>query len=204
MKKLLIPNGHLSWSGIFLWKRSPEKYIEKYIYGGEPDKSEYMDFGSKVAKSLETKEDTDDEMVNMLCTLLPKYSKSEEEIKATLNGKEGSVLLLGKPDSLDPVNLEFIEYKTGTRPWTQNLANEHGQLDHYASILWLKHKKISPRIRLCWAETEKSEGIKLTGRVRTFEVKKTLGDILEYLSQTYQIAKEIDKVYREELKKNIA
>lgn len=202
MKKLLSPRGYLSWTQINLWQRSPDLYVERYIYGDKEEKNVRMDFGSKTALALENGEETDDEILNALVNLLPKYPKPEHEIRTPFKTNDGTVDLLGKIDSFDPATLRFREYKTGTTIWTPGKAQKHRQLDHYAALIWLEHKKLPPTIHLDWAQTEIwNDRVVLTGQVRTFEVKKTLADVLKYLAETAKVAREIDAVYRAEMKK---
>lgn len=201
-KRLLSPRGYLSHTQIDLWMRRPELYIERYVHGGAEQRSARMDFGSKAALALENGEETDDELLNMLVTVLPKYDLPEEEIRAILDTPAGSVELLGKPDTLRSTDWAFREYKTGVAKWTQGRADKHRQLDHYASILWLNHKKLPASIHLDWAETIDDDGrIALTGKVATFEVKKTVADVLKYLALAGKVAREIDEAYRKELQK---
>ena len=198
-KKLINPRGYLSWTQISLWLRSPELYKRHYFYGEDEYKNERMDFGSKVSTALETGEESDDVLVNMLITLLPKYSVPECEIQVPFMTPYGEVVLLGKMDTYRPEPVAFREYKTGTTKWTQKMAEGHKQLDHYTAILWLLSKKI-PQCHLDWAETKVEDGVvTLAGPIKSFEVKKTVKSILQYLAIAGRVAKEIDEAYRKEL-----
>lgn len=199
-KKLISPRGYLSWTQISLWLRSPELYKKHYFYGEDEYKNERMDFGSKVSTALETGEESDDDLVNMLVALLPKYDKPECEIKVPFTTPHGEVVLLGKMDTYRDVPLAFREYKTGTTKWTQKMAEGHKQLVHYATILWLLYKQI-PGCHLDWAQTkiEEDGSVGLTGQIKSFEVKITMKDILQYLATVGRVAKEIDEAYRKEL-----
>ncbi len=205
MKKLQNPRGYLSYTQIDLWKRSPKLYVERYIHGQAEEASASMDFGSKAALALETGEDCDDELVNMLATILPKYGSMEHEMRATLETRDGSVVLLGKLDTFDPETLSFREYKTGRNAWTQHRCDNHFQLQHYAALIWLKHRKLPPKVHLDWAETELVNGqVALTGNIKTFEVKLKLADVLSYLSLAAKVARQIDDIYTEEIKNLIS
>ena len=200
-KRLLLPRGYLSPSQIDLWLRDPDRYVRQYMFGGEEVKNARMDFGSKVALAEENGEETDDELVNMLVAILPKYPLREHTIRAPFKTKDGVVELLGKMDKFDDVLVALRDTKTGTAKWTQGRADKHGQLRFYGAVVWLKHKKI-PTIHLDWAETKVEEdgSISLTGKISTFEVKLTLADILEYLAVVARVAREIDARYREEMR----
>lgn len=201
-KKLLNPRGYLSWTQISMWLQSPEKYVRHYIHGEAEFKNSAMDFGSKTALALETGDQSDDELINALVAMIPRYKSPEHEIRAPFKTKNGEVDLLGKLDSFCPDTYSIMEYKTGRNGWTQRKAETHKQLDHYNALVWLKHKIIPPKSELIWAETEQGEnGIILTGHVETFEVTKSLSEILEYLAIVARVAREIDARYKEELKK---
>lgn len=158
-----------------------------------------MDFGSKVSRALETGEECEDELVNMLVKLLPKYSVPECEIQVPFKTPHGVVMLLGKMDTYRPDPVAFREVKTGTTQWSQKMAEGHKQLDHYAAILWLLSKKI-PECHLDWAETKVEDGVvTLAGPIKSFKVVKTTTDIVKYLAIVSKVAKEIDEAYRREL-----
>lgn len=203
--RLINPRGYLSWTQISLWLRSPETYVRRYMYDGEDIKNARMDFGSKVATALETGEPSDDELVNQLVTLLPRYDDEvrEQEFKVPFDLKEGSTFLLGKLDKFSPRKLAIREVKTGTQKWTQIRANKHKQLLHYAALVWLEYKQLPSEVYLDWAQTEVTDdgSIVLTGSIRSFKVKIDLRDILEYLATAAKVAKEIDARYRAELEK---
>lgn len=201
--KLLSPRGYLSYTQIDMFERSPERYIRQYILGEKEFVNNRMDFGSRVAYAEETGEQSDDEMINMLVALLPKYPIHEHEIRVAMQTDHGEITLLGKLDKFDDKTLAFRDTKTGTKKWTQNRADRHSQLDHYATMIWLKHGKMPHAIHLDWAETEIQEdgSVCLTGGIQTFEVKKTLADILKYMARASKVAREIDAVYRREIQK---
>lgn len=204
-KALISPRGYLSWTQIDMWLRSPELYVERYMYGKEDIRTDRMDFGSKVALALENGEATDDELVNQLVLLLPRLKGEvrEHEIKVPVTTKAGNFYLLGKLDKFSSLNLSFREVKTGVTKWTQRRAEGHRQIDHYTTLIWLKHHKLPEEIHLDWAPTECLENgsVVLVGGVHSFQVKKTLRDVLEYLALASRVAVEIDKRYREELAK---
>lgn len=184
-----------------MWLRNPEKYARRYFYGEKDSKSQYMALGSRVADALDG-EKTEDDILQMLCSLIPRYENPEYEIKVIFKTEDGEVDLLGKIDSFNPSPLKFLEYKTGRVPWTQRRAEGHKQLDHYAAMIWLQKKRI-PEISLIWAQTDFKESgeLDLTGKIKTFKVKKTLGDILEYLALVSRVAHEIEEAYNKELNK---
>lgn len=206
-KKLLNPRGYLSHTQIDMWLRDRNRYARNYFHGEVDRGNDYTDFGSKVAKAQEDGAETDDELVNMLVKLLPRYPKREHEIRATLKTSAGEVVLLGRMDQFHDVTYALRDTKTGKVPWTQAKANSSRQLKHYAALVYLKHGVLPPETWIDWAETKwEDDGdggsrLTLTGRIESFHVKPTLPDILEYLALASRVAREIDAAYKTELKK---
>lgn len=98
--------------------------------------------------------------------------------------------------------IEINEIKTGSVKWTQKRAQEHPQLLQYATMVWLKYKRLPTKVRLIWIPTiRESDGeVRFTGETpQIFEVTITLTKILEYMSRVSKVAVEIDKLYKKEL-----
>ena len=104
------------------------------------------------------------------------------------------VKLLGYIDSFDDDELKIYEYKTGKK-YTQGMANKLGQLDFYALLVYLKYKKLPTLIKLIWVETETNDDIvSFTGKVKTFEVKKTMKDIIKIIGRIHKAKKGIEEM----------
>lgn len=200
-KKLLSPRGYISWSQIQIFENNPKKYIEKYIYGKENDiENDYMKLGKKISTALETGEKTGDLVTDLVIEQIPKLKYREYEMKEKFDSPYGEITLLGKLDTFEPIR--FDEYKTGHIKWTQKKAEEHGQMIQYATLIWLKYKKIPKDVYLDWIPTEReSDGeVRVTGEpVQRFKVEITMQKILEYMARVTKVAVEIDKIYRIEL-----
>lgn len=200
MKRLMNPRGYLSHTQIDMWLRSKDRYMRNYFFGEEEKGNSAMALGSKVALAQETGEETDDELVNTLVSLLPRYPKHEHEIRADLNTKDGVVTLLGKLDQFHDVTLAFRDTKTGRVAWTQKRAESSRQIQHYSALIYLKHGKLPPEAFIDWAETDWEDGVlTLTGKIETFRVKPTLSGVLAHLATAARVAKEIDAAYRKEM-----
>ena len=150
MTKLLArrwPRAYLSWSQFDLWTRSPDQYVMKYIYREEPPTTPAMMLGKRMADMLENREiPAADQMFEHYRQFLPRYEHREKDIRCEYAG----VPLLAKPDgftvhtafngigSIDEIhatmNFDLGEYKTG-KSWTQERADEHGQIDFYVISL---------------------------------------------------------------------
>lgn len=203
MAKLLSPRGYLSWTQVDMWERNRERYIRKYIHGENIDiRNSGIDYGKKVATALEDGIETGDVLTDAIITLLPAYSVNEHEITVPMATQWGDTVLMGKIDTFDPETLSFMEHKTGRVKWTYGKAEKHGQMRHYATLIWLKHKKLPPRAQLNWIQTEEVDGVvRPTGKIEPFNIQLGMREVLEYMARVAKVAKEIDEVYRAELKK---
>lgn len=200
-KKLLNPRGYLSWSQIDLWQRNRERYVAKYFSGQDTEiRNSGLAFGKEVSEALENGEAKDVE-TEALLSLLPHYEAREYEARATLLTAAGSVELFGKIDTFGEKPLRFREYKTGRVAWTQGRADKHGQIRHYATMLYLAHGRMPTEAWLDWAETEERAGeVTLTGKIRSFKVAIGMGTILEHMGLIGRVAREVDEAYRQHLK----
>jgi hypothetical protein len=187
--KILTPRPYLSWSQMNLFERDPAAYVAQYLYGQEGYTSDAAAFGKQIARKLEAKS-SDDNEVERLRTLLPKFPKQEYEIRATFEG----VPLLAKLDLFSPWRMQIGELKTGRYPWTQSRVNEHGQLKFYALAAWLKYKRV-PRIELYWAPTEWQENkLRLSGEIQTFQTEFSPSDLLNFGARLPQVWTAIQQV----------
>ena len=133
---MLTPRPYLSFSQMTLFEMSPEKYIEKYIYGHKERISRNMAYGSQFANGLEDEEATGDPLLDLMMARIPKFELMDKPLEADLpNGKE-TIHLLAKPDSAKKDYTAFYEYKTSVRRWTQRMADESGRGGLYG---WRRH-----------------------------------------------------------------
>lgn len=168
------PRGYISWSQMVLVERSPSLYVERYLGEGHEYTNKYMTLGKKLAERMEIGLPTDDKLLEHLVLFLPKGKYREYEMEVDFDG----IPLKGKLDQFTPKPLEIRETKTGKR-WTQSMAEKHGQLKFYATMVYVKYGKM-PKIFLDWVPTrELDDGtLEMTGQIKTFEVMITFGDII--------------------------
>lgn len=202
MAKLLNPRGYLSWTQIDMWRRSRQRYIDKYMLGdGKDIINSGLEYGKVTSDALETGETTGDELLDAVVALLPRYSEREHEIRVQMRTNGHTFDLLGKMDTFDPKGLRFREYKTGRVKWTQSKAQAHKQMHHYATMINLKHGQLPTEAWLDWAETEEVDGVVgFTGHIESFHVKLGMTEVLEYMALAGKVAREIDEEYRKQLK----
>lgn len=192
-KYIQTPRGYLSQSQVSLWQRNPEQYKALYFDDRKElrHSSPAMDYGKVIADALEKGVQTDDLLSDAATLLLPKYDIADVEFRAEFKTDDGWVVVLAKPDSMDSVTKDFLEYKTGKTVWTQTKAQALLQMHWYAASIYIQHEVI-PKAKLVWIETEiTADGIKPTGRIESFDVTFTMTEILRTMSLMGKVAKEI-------------
>ena len=194
-----LPKNYLSWSQYFLFKKSPKEYKRLYVLGEEGFKNYAMFLGSKLAEELEKgKKSSQYDMVEHIKNFLPRYPHREHEMTATVKIDGDKVVLLGKMDGCDKRKNCIGDHKASLN-WTQAKTDKSEQLTWYAYIYWLNLKKI-PRLFIHWIETIKNKLGKtiFTGKVETFETKRTVQDFLSLQSDINVVYRGIKKMYHEE------
>lgn len=176
-------NRPLSWSSISCFDDkdwgNPEKWYTQYVLGIREKPSRELLFGSMIDKQLQN----DTEFLPDLERLPYLQYKLEAEYKG--------IKLLGYPDGWDPDSTpkRMNDFKTGKNAWTQKKADETGQLTMYATILYLS-EGIKPEeidFQIDWMETvqnaDLSIGFVKNMKVKTFHTKRTMADVLKFLSR---------------------
>lgn len=198
LNNIILPRGYISWSQVSLYRQNKEKYIGKYILGEDVDfENPGLKYGKIISELLEDNIESKDETENILKIVLPRYKEREKEISVNMKTKNGDIVLLGKLDTYQ--SGKFREYKTGTIAWTQEKANKHDQITFYALMLYLKNQKI-PQSHLDWIETKnENDEISLTGKIKSFEVKKSLSDLLLFRREIEKMVVDVGRIYLKEL-----
>ena len=195
LENLNLPRGYISPSQISLWKSSKEKYRERYYQGKEGFTNEAMRFGSKVSKRIETGEESDDELVELLIKggALTIYEKVEYPLTwFTPNG----VKVYGKLDTATADYKRIREYKTGKHPWTQRKANSHMQTQIYIAGVYT-NCKFFPVVHLDWIPTEEKNGrIGLANKpIVPLQVEASISGVYETYREIEKVAEEIAADY---------
>ncbi len=207
-KYIQLPRDHISYSQISLFKSDPKRYKELYFNNNQAFKlsNSGMDFGKVVAESLEHEQETGDILTDAAMLLIPKYDTRDKEIAVETKTKSGWLKIIGRPDMLDSATKAFYEIKTGKGKWTLAKAQKHPQMVFYAMLIYLAHGVVLNEASLIWIQTEDviepykegdwlpgdKKSIKPTGHVESFKVTFELKDILNCLSSTIKVAKEIE------------
>jgi len=93
---------------------------------------------------------------------------------------------------------EIYEWKTGKTPWTQERAEEHGQL--YFEYLAMQEAGLNPSntAYLVWIETQDVDGnIDTTGKVEIFEVKIDKKKLAYWKKQIKETRKNIEEAFEQ-------
>lgn len=198
---LILPRGYLSPSQVEMYETDRPKYIRKYILEQDISfSSKYTDYGNKFGSAMETDEETDDELINLAMDMVPKYSYREKILETMVETKDGWFIMMGKLDTFEEEPLMMREYKTGGPKWTQARVDKSNQVIHYISLIYLIYKRLPEKAHLDWLQTHLVNGeVKLNGNYEEFTIKKTLSDVLVYLTKVTKIAKEIDSLCRDHL-----
>lgn len=191
------PRPYLSWSQLDLIERDPEAYREKYFYGRQDEETDPQRFGKEFAEAMED-ESRELEIAEMCRIFLPRYKNREFKIEVS----SPVCPLHAKLDGYDEEN-GIGEHKTGTVPWTQKRADQHGQLTFYAYAHLLKYGRLPKRIRLHWIETKRDEEREIvpTGRIETFETTRSTIDFLKLHARIEKAWNLILQMSKEENKK---
>lgn len=195
---IILPHGHLSWSGLNTWEKDPEDYWEKYVLNLPQFINSGMRFGRYLSEELE-KKTSKDASITKLRKILPAYDIPEKKLDVIWN----QIPLTGRLDTFRMIDNAFREYKSGRRyktgdaPWNLRLAKAHGQIAFYAFLIWIIKGKLPPTAFLDWIETiEDAEGVvSLTGHVESFEVPITLPMVLDIGGRIQKAATQINKDY---------
>lgn len=139
----------LSWSAIASFEYDPEQWYRSYVLGIKQTSKE-MDFGNWVDKRLQN-----------FKHWLPEVERFPFQ-QYKFNPKFNGIKLVGFADGLDlnPKAMRLKDDKTGKKEWTQQRADETGQLTMYLFMLWLE-KEIPPekvRCFISWLPTKDVKG----------------------------------------------
>jgi len=182
----------LSWSQISSFHYNPRQWYSKYVLGEEQPTSLEMEFGKNFGEKLATDS-----------TFRPDIERAlifEQELRTKLDDME----LLGFLDGFDPDKKVILEYKTSRnkKRWTDKSVQTHGQLDFYSFLVYQNYK-IKPEdltIKLIYIPTHINDGqIELSGEeVKSFEVKKTMVDILVFANFIKETRKKMIEFYEKQ------
>ena len=151
-----------------------------------------LESGKRFSEAMERDEIGLDE-IGFAKLQIPTPQFKEKQLTIDWDG----IPILGGLDGLDEEPLTVHEYKTGKGKWTQSKVDKAEQLTFYALLVWKTYGKI-PKIILYWIETDDNG---LTGRIETFETKRTIQDFIHLYPKVKKAWLGIEKIINEYIKK---
>lgn len=196
-KQLLFPT--LSWSSVSSWEYAKKyndrgSWYNQYVLGIRSEVNDTMKAGIEIGQKLVSNQ--------KFLPKVPRPSIYEHTLKATVSG----ITITGHMDGWTPEKLELLEYKTSInrKRWTQKEVDKWGQITFYCLLLWL-NDGIKPEniyIRLVAILTEDTDkGVKLSKskEIKIFETKRTMTDIIKFISYLEKVFKEMNDYYLQRL-----
>lgn len=140
-----------------------------------------MALGKEIADSLESEQETGDEIKDFVIAQLPKFELMDKPFEATIRVGDVEIPLLGKLDTAKADLSAFKEYKTGVTTWDQKKADKHGQITFYCVLAEALTGKIPQDIELDYAPSVylPDGRVELTGEIKRFITHRTTADILK-------------------------
>lgn len=180
----------LRYSALDCWLKNKDAYRKRYYEGQEFQTAE-MVFGHRVHKSMELKSVV---KKDPLLSQLPRYSRSEYNIEEKLE----DIKIGGCLDSFEKETFSFLDYKSshlskdGKIPWDNVRVAKHMQLVFYSLLVFLRHGKVDPWVKLIWLETAfRKKSIEFEGHTLSTETREL------YLTGKFKVFKR--RIYKYEL-----
>jgi len=191
-----------TWEYNYRNKVGKEEWFDRYIKNKQTPPGPELKFGKKFGDSVEAGKPL--APVTML-------SKMEQGFNVVMSG----IKLVGYSDTFNKETLkETGEYKTGVRPWTQKLVDEHKQITFYA-LFNLITNKINPEDCKFWLEwvptvrIDRANGdfsgddydieFQQPTEVHHFDTKRTMKDITKLIRFITDTRKEMEIYARKRL-----
>ena len=189
---------YFSWSQYNLWHTSKREFWKQYNQNAERKSNKFFDKGKELAQYMEDghiQQDCKDPMLEHVASRIPRLAIMEHKLEVKFH----STKLLGFVDSGEEEGRLFMEYKTGKKPWTQEMVDEHDQLLFYAYMYFIKNRRI-PGCKLIWVETmETPNGLMYTGELTPFDRTFTMREIMDFGAKIYETLSEIEAYEYKEL-----
>ncbi len=191
---LKLPKAYLSYSQMRLWLENKDQYRDRYYRNLDDRKTAALMFGSEIAKAME--EGT------VSIPNLPQLPVKEYKINVDIDDE---IPFFAYLDQFDPAKHKFRESKTGqmTRTggprWTQDLVNNHMQLDVYSLLIETKDKWVDDECHLDWLVVRhKIKEIEFDGNVLKSESNE-----LELTGDVFSFRRVITRTERDRIRADI-
>jgi len=186
----------LSWSAISCYDYNPEQFYTQYILGIKDPPTREMTLGNIIHSGFEGKDwkkelidndfTSDYERTVAEIMKFPMPKMTQQEVWLGEKGKEYEELgcaFAARADGINEDENVIIEIKTGKNFWTQERADEHGQLTLYSFLKWKETGKI-PDIILVSCNVN-------NGKVKVFPTKRTEQQIQEMCDHVKDVVKQL-------------
>lgn len=178
----------LSWSQISQWKYDKEQWYKKYYLGKKDPENEAMRFGKLIGEKLASDPKFLPEVL--------RYDVMEKEFRFHL---DKDLDIVGFLDSYHSKEHHILEYKTSGNKnrWTQETAQDHGQILFYAGLILLNHNVPPEKIkmRLYYIPVDMGGDFKLVihpkEKIQHFDVEHTTLEVLQFLVDIKKIRKQM-------------
>jgi len=195
-----LPTRHLSTSQVSKWAYSKREYYKRYFEGIKDTETPVLRFGIQFADNMEALHDGEQPPHD-----IPGFMQVAEQLsilgvaeRHMVHELDAGLSFQGFLDTSTPDLTQVYDYKTGARAWSQERAEQSGQLLDYAIMVYEQYD-IIPEVGIEWAETQYKAGgaiIELTGRVETFYYQPTLNMLQGRKANLIATAKEITRNYK--------
>jgi len=195
---MVVNRSYFSWSQYSLWSTSKREFYKRYVLELPSLSNKFFDKGKELGEYLETgtiPHYCTDPLLEVVGSLVPKLDIMEEKIEALIEFDDDrpNIQLLSFIDSGAIDGESFLEYKSGKTPWTQELVDNHEQLDFYALSYYIRSDyNVIPTCKLIWIETEETpDGLRYTGQVSQFERQFTEIQMASMLAKIAEAVQQI-------------
>jgi len=177
----------LSWSQISSFEYDKNEWFKKYVLGEKQDSNTTMDFGKRIGERLASDP--------LFLPEVPRYEIFEKKFTARI----GKLNLIAFLDSFQRNPMAILEYKTSSNinRWTQESAEEHGQILFYLACCWLVYGVPAEYVKcnLIYIPVKENGSFDLeidkTTKIQNFEVRHTSKEVLKFLNY---ILKTVDRM----------
>jgi len=193
---MITPRPYLSYSQYNAFHYSKQKFLDRYYYGKEEPDNCYLEMGKKLGTAIRFRYKRENKTIRDIRKQIPEYPIYEHEMKAVFK----NIPLLGYLDGYDPHKQEIMELKTGKKPSVKSWIEQ--QL-FYTTIYYIKYKKLPNKITLYWCETNfnEDEQLVLTGKVKAYNIKIDIKQMLMFTEQIVKTWEGIKKLCEQEYQK---
>jgi len=191
---MITPRPYLSYSQYNAFHYSKERFLKQYYYGEQQD-SVYLDLGKRLGDALRFRYKREHKIIRDIRKQIPVAPVYEHEVRAVFK----NIPLLCYLDGFFPHEFEIHEYKTGKKPSIKSWST---QMLFYSVAMYIKYKKLPNKITLYWCETNfnEDEQLVLTGKVKAYNIKIDIKQMLMFTEQIVKTWEGIKKLCEDEYK----